>query len=219
LGLEKTAGVVEPNFLGFTGTGGITLDRLASIRALADVELAAPVAFIGYITTQATTPTIYITKWPSSPTLYQADLTVATSDGLGQRLLYRQHVRVLLEPPTKPGGPPLAVSDYGDVGIGTYPDGSYGIDISGDRLLPNIVSPVLAVDPVAERQLLGSAGAGLSPLVDLAGQEFTARHSTSRASRVHSLWWGCVSSRSPVDPRPRTGRCSRSSYPTESAAH
>ena len=175
LGLEKTVGVVEPNFLGFTGTGGITLDQLAGIRALADVELGAPVAFIGYITTQATAPTIYITKWPSSPTLYQADLTVATSDGLGQRLLYRQHVRVLLEPPTKPGGPPLAVSDYGDVGIGTYPDGSYEIDISGDRLLPNIVSPVLAVDPVAERQLLGSAGAALSPLVDLAGPEFTAR--------------------------------------------
>ncbi len=68
LGLEKTAGVVEPNFLGFTGTGGITLDQLAAIRGLADVELAAPVAFIGYITTNASMPT-----HPHQPVPIKAD--------------------------------------------------------------------------------------------------------------------------------------------------
>jgi hypothetical protein len=175
LGLEKTAGVVEPNFLGFTGTGGITLDQLAAIRGLADVELAAPVAFIGYITTTAAAPTIHITTWPSKLTLYQADLTVATSDGLSQRVLYRQQVRVLLGPPTTTGGPPLALSDYGNGNVGSYPDGTYAVDFYGDRMLPGITSPVLAVDPVAEQRLIGQAGASLSPLVDLAGQDSTAK--------------------------------------------
>jgi hypothetical protein len=176
LDLEKTGGLVEPNFLGFTGAGGITLDQLAGIRGLADVALAAPATFIGYVTESASAPTIHITKLPSTPTLYQVELTIASSDGLGQKLIYRQQVRVLLGPPTTPGGEPLAVSDYGsNKSSGRLPDGTYTIDISGDTMLPGITSPVLAVDPVAEQQLLGSTGGTLAPLVNLAGQPLTAK--------------------------------------------
>lgn len=177
LQLEQTAGVVEPNFLGFTGTGGITLDQLAGIRGLQDVELAAPVSFIGYITTTAAAPTIHFTKWPSQFTLYLAKVTIATSDGLSPLILYQQQVRVLLGPSPATGGPPTVLSDYGEGSVNQYPDGSYTADLYGDRLLPGILSPVLAIDPEAEQRLLGSTGGGLSALAQLSGQAFTAKTS------------------------------------------
>ncbi len=176
LGLERTAGVVEPNFLGFTGTGGITLDQLADIRALGDVSLAAPVAFIGYITTTAAAPAIHVAVWPAKPTLYLADLTVTTSDGVAPRLLFRQKFRVLLGPPPAVGEQPLALSDYGPpASVAQLDDGTWVADFSVDRLLPGISSPVLAVDPAAEEELLGSAGAGLARLAALADRTFTAK--------------------------------------------
>jgi len=47
LGLEKSEGLVRPNYL--SGTyGGLTLDQLAAIRAVEGVEVAAPIAMVGY---------------------------------------------------------------------------------------------------------------------------------------------------------------------------
>jgi hypothetical protein len=43
LDLEQTNGLVEPNFVGFAGTGGISLDQLAAIRSIREVALAAPI--------------------------------------------------------------------------------------------------------------------------------------------------------------------------------
>lgn len=49
LGLESTGGLVEPNFLGFSGTGGISFQQLDAIRAIPDVELAAPMSVVGLL--------------------------------------------------------------------------------------------------------------------------------------------------------------------------
>lgn len=45
--VEKELGVVEENYLG-AGDGGITLDEWEAMKALTDVQIAAPVASLGY---------------------------------------------------------------------------------------------------------------------------------------------------------------------------
>jgi putative ABC transport system permease protein len=50
--LEIQQGLIRPNFLGGVA-GGITLQQLASIRAISGVEVAAPIAVAGYMTVPA----------------------------------------------------------------------------------------------------------------------------------------------------------------------
>lgn len=95
LDLEKTLGLVEPNFLGFTGTGGIDQAQLAAIRGIAGVELAAPVSVVGYLSYTASAPIVYRTDVPKKATLYRLVLSASTSDGLGSILLQRQSARWL----------------------------------------------------------------------------------------------------------------------------
>src|ERR1700694_4146144 len=51
--LEIQQGLIRPNFLGGVA-GGISLQQLASIRAISGVEVAAPIAVAGYMTVPAT---------------------------------------------------------------------------------------------------------------------------------------------------------------------
>ncbi len=165
LGIEQTAGVVEPNFLGFTGTGGITLDQLAAIRGMADVDVAAPVAFIGMLSTVSASTTIHVSSLPTRATLYQIAFIVTTSDGLGPRPVDASTMRIMLGPGSVPGQP-LVATDQQGASWGPSPDG--GVDITTSAYLPPFLSPVLAVDPDAEEALLGPAGAFLEPLAKIA---------------------------------------------------
>lgn len=172
LGLEETAGVVEPNFLGFTGNGGITLDQLAAIRSIGDVDVAAPVAFIGMLSTPSASTTLHIPSTPQTATLYEVTIRVTTSDGLDERLVDATTVRIVLGPGSAPGQP-LAATDQPGTSLNVSPDGT--IDIGTTSFLPPFESPIVAVDPVAERSLLDMAGAFLEPLVEVsAAGPFTA---------------------------------------------
>jgi hypothetical protein len=53
--LETSEGLVRPNFLS-SGAGGITLQQLAAIRQIPGVELAAPIAILGYVYWPASAP-------------------------------------------------------------------------------------------------------------------------------------------------------------------
>lgn len=159
LDLETTGGLVEPNFLGFTGSGGITLDQLAGIRALPDVELAAPVAYIGMLETSPVAPTIQVSTQFDRTTLYRAMLSVTTSDGLDARLVRRRTLRVVLGSGPSPDRPVAVTDGGGDAG------GAEGaLEISTSGFLPTFSSPILAVDPASERAILGSAGSFLDDL-------------------------------------------------------
>ena len=144
LDLETTGGLVEPNFLGFTGSGGITLDQLAAIRALPEVELAAPVAYIGMLGTPPVAPTIQVSAQFDRTTLYRATLTVTTSDGLGPRLVHRQVLRVVLGPGSSPDRPLVVTDRAGGAG-----GAEGGVEIGTLEFLPTFSSPILAVDPAA----------------------------------------------------------------------
>jgi putative ABC transport system permease protein len=77
--LEVTLGLVRPNFLGGIH-GGITEEQLAAIRAIPGVEIAAPVAPVGFVEW----PSAYVAKLPASddahPTRLYRIRTVATGD-------------------------------------------------------------------------------------------------------------------------------------------
>jgi hypothetical protein len=167
LDLESTDGLVEPNFIGLTGRGGITLAELAQIRAIPGVEFAAPIGWVGLITTPTTAPSIEITTFPATPTLYEVTLRVTTSDGLSDQLVFSEVLRVLVAPAAKPGGPPVVLSDAGDVAILDLGSGRWAAEVSAGHSVPQLQSPIVAVDPAAERQLLGQAGSFLDPLVEI----------------------------------------------------
>lgn len=162
LNLEETGGLVEPNYLTFTGDGGITLEELAAIRSVSGVEVAAPVAMIGNMRATVGGPVVGIADLPEQPTLYEAIVRAETSDGNGQVLVQEQTGRVLLPPadPSAPRMPPI--TDFR-----SSSGNEDGIYISLDEL-PAISSPIIGVDPIAERQLLGPSADFLVPLEEVA---------------------------------------------------
>ena len=172
LDLESTNGLVEPNFLGFAGTGGITPDQLEAIRTIPGVELAAPIGFVGYVRSQAPTIAIEIDTLPSQPTLYEVSLTTTTTDGLSSQLIQAGSGRVLLGPPL--GDQPFSnwLTDLGGVSAAKSNDGTWDVGIGTRRVLPGLAVPILAVDPAAEEELLGSNANFLAPLsaIDAGGR-------------------------------------------------
>jgi hypothetical protein len=170
-GVDQTDGLVEPNFIALNRAGGMSVDEWHAIQALSGVAVAAPISWIGSMKSSTGTPTIEITKFPSRPTLYEATLTVSVSDGLTDHLVdtFQQHVLLGAAPAS--GGEPLALTDGGDVLLGSLEDGSPVADVGTAVAPPEVQSPILAVDPESERQLLGSSGAFLDPLVSLRARD------------------------------------------------
>lgn len=168
LDLESTQGLVEPNFLGFSGTGGISLDQLASIRAIQDVEFAAPVSVVGYLSYTTWAPSWQTTAPPKEPTLYRIDLSLKSSDGLRPIVLQQQSERVLMEKPKDVSSLFTSIVGEGDCCTGDFnADGSLASVGGSFSNAPALVSPIIAVDPVAEANLLGSSASFLAPLANL----------------------------------------------------
>lgn len=162
--LEGSQGVVEPNFLAFVGTGGITEAQVEAIRRIPDVELAAPVAFVGYVRYVLTTPAIAIPAPPDKPALFRIVVEASSFDGLTDRLVSRQTARALIGPLQELGDSSQWATTYGDVGDALFADGSLSGEMLSRQALPAIASPVLAVDPEAEMALIGASGSFLAPL-------------------------------------------------------
>jgi hypothetical protein len=166
LNLESTNGLVEPNFVSLTGSGGLSLDQLAAIRSVPGVDLAAPIGFVGYLRGTAPSVVIEIDHLPAKPTLYRLSLSSTTTDGLSRQLVQRETGEILLGPPA-PGGNPAAnwATDLGDIQANQNPDGSWVVDIVTKRNLPDLAIPVIAVDPEAENALLSGQAPFLVPLI------------------------------------------------------
>ena len=156
-GAARTSGLIEPDFLTYGGHGGISFSQLAAIRRIPGVAVAAPVATVGYIMSDAAAPHVYVSRsrLPRRPTLYRISLRVTTSDGVHRFTMQRQTAEFVLGPASpsvlaglKPMPRPFLNSDpstSGDRG---------GVDL-GLLPIPPPVTPVVAVDPRAEQQLFG----------------------------------------------------------------
>jgi hypothetical protein len=158
LDLEKTTGLVEPNFVSFEGSGGISLAQLARIRALADVDIAAPIAVVGYLSYSFSAPIVFTATLPSRPTLYRVTVAATTSDGVNSINVGTATGRVLLGPfdLKKPNAPFATDASY-------FEYAADGVKVAFP-VLPKIQSPLVAVDPAAEAALLGPSGSFLVPL-------------------------------------------------------
>ncbi|MGE6260256.1 hypothetical protein ACQKCU_20635 [Heyndrickxia sporothermodurans] len=96
--LEKELGIVPENYLGF-GNGGITLKQWQSIKSRKDIEIAAPVASLGYFTGVRTN--IGITP-PRQSTRYL--MQFKTSDGVNRYPIGKELACFLLKSPNKING-------------------------------------------------------------------------------------------------------------------
>ncbi len=179
---SETSGLIEPDFLDYAGHGGISFAQLAQIRRLAGVALAAPEATVGYLTSDKVAPDIYLSKneLPRAPTLYRLTLRVSTSDGLHAWEISSQTLEALLGPASLTGSRVPFLSSVGNFGW----DPS-GVTLAFDYLPPQ-VTPVVAVDPIAEEQLLGPS---LGFLHDLSVPSGQLRVSTFPLSRIPSQFW------------------------------
>lgn len=74
--VEKTLGVVEENYLG-AGNGGITIEMWKKIQSMKEIEIAAPVASLGYFTGFSRTVDF---PFPESSSLLSASFII--SDGI-----------------------------------------------------------------------------------------------------------------------------------------
>lgn len=166
LGIAKTNGLVEPNYVALASHGGIDEAQVDAIRRIPGVEIAAPIGWVGMVSGWTTTPSVGVTSLPSQATLYAVDLRLTVSDGVAPRLLDQDSLRVLLQG-SPPGHPPLVLTDdnYGDSGVNSK--GVEQADFGTADGPPPVQAPILAVDPVAERALLGSQGTFLQPLINL----------------------------------------------------
>lgn len=160
-----TRGLVEADFLGFGGRGGISSGEVAEIARLPGVEVAAPVAMIGSVRYLAAYPSLVSTSLPDRPTLYRIEAALETSDGLQSIALATVSGRLLLGPDGSFEGFVEWATDLGDLASSGR---DAEVTLAGLEL--SISSPILAVDPVAEAQLLGDGGAFLAPLAALSNR-------------------------------------------------
>lgn len=187
LGESGTDGFVEANFVSVTGAGGITLDQLTRIRDLPDVAVAAPIGLVGQIGYNTAAPLLNIpdamdgpSVLPATPTLYRLTSTLRLTDATGTRIASVATQQKVM----RRHGPDVMDNNVIEDGQGST---SYGPE-SGVLLvalseLPDFTSSVIAVDPEAERALLGSAGDYLAPLADAP----PSRKRTAKALG-HSTW-------------------------------
>lgn len=207
---SELGGLLAPNSLS-AGADAMTLEDLASIRAVANVDVAAPIGELivpGLKLSPAsvTIPTGAIPAAAISPQAFRVTVTYRTDDGIAPRIVSSGTYTVVVDqtPESKsPSTPnPTASSscqvDQFPVTQAEYPElwdlmctfdwrkrepvtskengsldwNSHGA--TGDSLAVNLGSPpqastrITLVDPAAEHELLGEAGAFLEPLESIA---------------------------------------------------
>lgn len=168
LGAGDTQGFVESNFVAATGSGGISLADLSRIRNVAGVEVAAPIGLVGRIGYDRAAVTVEIPSagrtggssvLPAAPTLYRLQYDLKLTDASGTRTVDSQQMTGVFRAPNSDPDRSIFRSD-GSSNSSTGPEGT---SISGPKL-PNFSSSVIAVDPQAEKELLGGKGDFLDPL-------------------------------------------------------
>lgn len=91
--IEKAKKIVHENYIGF-GEGGISVEQWQKIKARADVEIAAPVASIGYFTGVSSNVGIFSSNGSS-----RYSLQFKTTDGVNDYPLGNEQVCIFLKSP------------------------------------------------------------------------------------------------------------------------
>lgn len=152
--VEQAVGLVEENYLS-VGSGGISLATWEQIKTMKDVEIAAPVAALGYFTGASKSISLPI---PSTPELYE--IQFSTTDGVNTYPINRRSGVVAIVPnndPTRAQGEDYLFDSIGDEGVDENNNHYMGINI----MLPETYHLLVGIDPIAEEQLTDISFAGL----------------------------------------------------------
>lgn len=181
-----TSGLVDANFVATSQGQRIGLDQLAAVREIDGVELAAPIGMVGVLRNISNTPLLRFvddpvsvdTDVPAGGTILSltSSVMLRTPEG-AQELSRASGVVYLSRRDTAAVEDPIAAAEAGPSALGTpagflplWDDTGYTVPLGG---VPAFGSGVVAVDPVAERELLGGA-AFLEPLAGLSDEREAA---------------------------------------------
>ncbi len=138
--------------------GGISLKQYAQIHAIPGVEVAAPLAFIGYI--QLPSPDLQFTSTPLPAGYYRVDWTLTASNGIHQIVERQTSFIYGLFSSCSNAMDGLATQDLQNLQMQHIVLGGCGADISSSAsyfTVPSLDTGTFllaAVDPVAEDQLV-----------------------------------------------------------------
>lgn len=167
---DATGGVIEQNFTAFTGTDGISLADLDRVRAVPGVEVAAPLSFIGQLSSPAYGVLVGATDTSGSegtgffgsvPRAFDVDVELRADDGVREQVLSSAATTIVTARGST--GPLAVTTEPLAVSTGTSGDGRWFADVTLPGL-PELSSGVVAVDPDAEQRLLGPGAVFLEPL-------------------------------------------------------
>jgi putative ABC transport system permease protein len=139
--IEKKDGLVEENYL-TGGMGGITLDQYRKILDLPNIEVAAPVAVVGFFTNNTGGIILTLPKPSDKPTLTTVELSNHTDLG---REYIDSDITYAIQIPEESGV-------YSSKGLSyrQLDDGRYQVALE----LPTIYNLIVGVDPEQESKLL-----------------------------------------------------------------
>lgn len=201
---SATGGFVEGNFVSFSGTAGISLDQLERIRRLDGVAVAAPIGLVGRVGYAQAAPLLNIpdnpaertSALPAQPSLYRLTYTLTLTDAGGTRVVNSAQTNLAARRFTaaKPNGAPaVTVAADGPFASGGNGTPGLGTTFQGPTL-PAFSSSIIAVDPVAERELLGAKGAFLEPLTSVpSGAPRTAGGLAGFLASAPDRFWSSIS--------------------------
>ncbi|PFG32376.1 hypothetical protein [Sanguibacter antarcticus] len=185
----ETGGLVEENFASLGGSGGISADQLEAIGDLAGVEIAAPLAFVGQLETPSYGLLVgameadgAVSDFFSDTRAIEARVKVTVPDGVQTHTL-SDSTTVLVT--GQIDGTPRVGTD-GNVRSASAPydgTGTWGVDVTLPGA-PALTSGLIAIDPVAERALLGDSGQFLDTLVEFDEQQSLGAEQTTLADLV-----------------------------------
>ncbi|MEK4145645.1 ABC transporter permease [Robertmurraya sp. FSL W8-0741] len=153
--IEKKRGIVHENYIGF-GKGGISIDQWKEIQDRSDIEIAAPVASLGYFTGIRSNIGI---QMPESSTRYVGQFK--TTDGINHYPISEKYVCAMLE---TAGTLPLEVKRLYPKFEIIYSHSLLNL-CTGEAVqfpLPVTYHLLVGIDPVEEEKLTGIAFEGIN---------------------------------------------------------
>ncbi len=150
--IEKKYGVVESNYLS-VGNSGISVADWKRIEQITGVEVAAPIATIGYFRSPVSTA-MFMLPPQTSTSLYHVSITLSSTNGYQSTALVKSNQYYAIKPVSQP----LTQSQNMDnpVILRTTVSGSFNGDGTIDfamNSLPVAWTLVAGIDPTAERKL------------------------------------------------------------------
>ena len=174
---SATGGLIEQNFTSLSSGGRITLGQLEAVRDISDVDVAAPLARVGQISSPGYAVLLGggdsqgddgVGLFASRPQVFEVRVEVIADDGVRPKTMSTTVTTVAL---ARGASGPLVLSTDGlATNAGASGTGEWFADISVPAV-PELASDVIAIDPVAERQLLGEAGSFIAPLAKFEAAE------------------------------------------------